>query len=89
MSNSKRSADVQEIMKRYGDGQHVSVRQLAREFHTTESSVRRLMETSARHGAPWARDFALHRIDVLAQRLDQCVYELGELRRELAARSAD
>jgi len=87
MGTGKKEIGVSRVMQRFGDGRNSSVREISRVFGIAESTLRGMMAHSARLGSPWSRDFALHRIDVLAARLEQCVHELAQLRRELADRA--
>jgi hypothetical protein len=78
--------DHQALMRRYGDGTHPSVRQIAREFATNETKVRRIMADYAAHGVPWSRNYLLTRCKVIADRLEQSAHELAALRAEIEAR---
>jgi hypothetical protein len=89
MPRKQKDIDTLAVMKRFGDGSCPSIREVAREFGIAESTLRGMMATSARLGLPWPRDYALHMATVIAARLEQSTYELGELRKLLLARMPD
>jgi len=80
MSNRLTNSEWLKIMRRYGDGQHSSVREIAAEFGMAESTLR----SEIKRGDGWTRDWLKHQLHCMRQLARMLDGELAEAEEELA-----
>ncbi len=87
MSSRLTNSEWLMIMRRYGDGQNSSVREIAAEFGMAESTLR----SEIARGDGWTRDWLKHQLHCMRQLARLIDSDLAEAEEELAklrARSA-